>query len=197
MTDRGVERLAKTLVGYCSEVKPGDVVVLMGDDSGLPLVRETYKNVILAGGHCITLLSDGTKPMSGGVLGADAIMGDFFLRHASDEQMNWISPLERWITEEANVHIQIRSSSNTRRGSSIDPQRIAQRAASRNELSKIRFKRSAAHDLRWVLTMFPTEAHAQEADMSLEEWENFVYGATFADQPDPVVCWNKLEAEQQ
>src|SRR6266567_2604577 len=147
MTDPRIERLAKTLVGYCVEVQPGDVVV---------------------------------------------IMGDFFLRHASEGQLTWISPLERWLSEEAKVHIQIRSSSNTRRGSSIDPKRLAKRAGSRTGLSKTRFQRSAKDDLRWVLTMFPTEAHAQEADMNLEEWENFVYGATFADQPDPVACWNKL-----
>ncbi len=183
-SDPRVERLAQTLVNYSVAVEPGDTVALLGNVSGLPLIQETYKEVIRAGGNCVTLLSEGN-------------MGDFFLRTASDDQLKWISPVDRWVTEEAKVLITIRSSSNTRRSTSVDPKRLAIQAAARSELSKIRFARSATNDQRWTVTMFPSEAHAQEADMSLEEFENFVYSATFADQSDPVTCWRNLEANQQ
>jgi aminopeptidase len=184
MTDPRVEKLARTLVEYSVAVQPGETVVLMGDVSGLPLVRETYKRVVQAGGNCVVTLSD-------------EIMNDTFLRQASDEQIDWISPLEHWAAEEAKVLINIRSTSNTRRSSSIDPKRMAHRALSRTGLAKIRFARSASSDQRWTLTQFPTEAYAQEADMSLEEFEDFVYSATYADQPDPVACWRAVSESQQ
>jgi aminopeptidase len=57
--------------------------------------------------------------------------------------------------------------------------------------------RSATGDLRWVLTQFPCSAYAQEADMSLEEFEDFVYHATFADQDDPVAHWLEIRDTQQ
>jgi aminopeptidase len=143
------------------------------------------------------VLFEGAKSLTNGLIGMDGVMADFFLRNASAEQMAWISPLERWIAEEVKVSIQVRSSSNTRRNSSIDPKRMSAMAATRRELSRNYFDRTASGEYRWTLTMFPTEAGAQEADMSLEEWENFIYSATFADQPDPVALWKKLYDDQQ
>ncbi|CAG0995942.1 aminopeptidase [Anaerolineae bacterium] len=184
MTDPRIKNLARTLVEYSVAIKPGDVVMLSGELAGLPLLRETYKEVVRAGGHPVVNLND-------------EIMGDYLLRNGSDQQLEWISPLEYFLAKDANALIAIRSTDNTRRGTSIDPKRMALRAKSRNELNRIRFERSAANDLRWTLTQFPTEAYAQEADMSLAEFEDFVYGATFADQPDPVAKWRELGANQQ
>jgi aminopeptidase len=44
-------------------------------------------------------------------------------------------------------------------------------------------------ELRWCYTVFPTYASAQEADMSLAEYQDFVYGAGLLDSPDPVAAW--------
>jgi aminopeptidase len=57
--------------------------------------------------------------------------------------------------------------------------------------------RSASGDLRWVITNYPCEALAQDADMSLSEYEDFVYQATFVDQDDPVAAWQGVHDEQQ
>lgn len=167
MTDPRIERLARTLVTYSVAVQPGDTVALLTDVSGMPLAYEVYKEVIRAGGLCTTVLFEGAKSLTNGLIGMDGVMADFFLRNASAEQMAWISPLERWIAEEVKVSIQVRSSSNTRRNSSIDPKRMSAMAATRRELSRNYFDRTASGEYRWTLTMFPTEAGAQEADMSL------------------------------
>ncbi len=194
MTDPRIEKLAKTLVAYSVALKPGDTVALLGDESGLPLVHEIYKRVILAGGNCSTILFDG-KTLSQAIIGADGVMADFFMRHASDDQIQWISPMERWVTNEADAMIQVRSTSNTRRNSGVDPRRVSLRSSAHAELVKARTPEQQRQ--RWSVTIFPTEALAQEADMNLEDFENFVYKATFADQPDPVACWRKVEADQQ
>jgi aminopeptidase len=184
MTDPRIVKLAHTLVHFSAEVHPGDTVILSGDVSGLPLVRETYNAILRAGGHPLLNLSDDT-------------LADSFMRLADDAQLEWISPLEEWAVKQAKVRIFIRSTSNTRRGTTVDPQRIARHTRARAELSKIRFARAASGDQRWTLTQFPTEAYAQEADMSLQEFEDFVYGATFSDQPDPIARWRELGANQQ
>ena len=44
---------------------------------------------------------------------------------------------------------------------------------------------------------FPCPAYAQEADMSLTEYEDFVYGATLADREDPVSEWKKIHDQQE
>src|SRR5512143_3395706 len=154
MTDPRVEKLARTMVAYSVAVKPGDTVALLGDESGLPLVHEIYKQVILAGGLCVMIPFDG-KTVSQAILGADGIMADFFMRHASDDQIKWISPLERWVTMEADVMIQVRSTSNTRRNTGIAPKRVAIRSAAHAEMARTRTPEQ--QNRPWTVTVFPTE----------------------------------------
>src|SRR5258708_10880777 len=179
-----VEKLAQTLVNYSIGVQPGDTVALSGDISGLPWVREVYKQVILAGGLCATSIGDQE-------------MGYFLLNHGNDDQLAWLSPMAHWSAAEADILMAIRSSNNTRAGSNIDSKRVAAQAAAHSDLGKLRFERAATGKQRWVIAMFPTDGNAQEADMSLEAWEDFVYKACFVDQPDPVQCWRDVEKNQQ
>ena len=184
MVDPRVEKLARLLVEYCTAVKPGDKVRLSGELSALPLLRETYKYAVLAGGQVVLQIDD-------------EYCDDILARHGNNEQLSWVSPNERWTAEESDVRITIRATQNTRRRSSLDPKRgvISDKAA--RALAKTRAERTAAGLHRWVLTQYPTEAYAQETDMSLEEFEDFVYKATFADQPDPVARWNAVRDSQQ
>ena len=144
MPDPRVVNLARTLVEYSVAVQPGETVFLTGEVVALPLIRETYKYVVQAGGRCIPYL-------------LDEDMTDTLTRLGTDDQLEWISPLEDWIAKDAKVLINIRATNNTRRSSSINPQRGALRAKARAELAKIRFARSASGDQRWTLTQFPTD----------------------------------------
>jgi aminopeptidase len=184
MTDPRILKLAHTLVNYSVKIQPAETVLLHGELVALPLIRETYKAAVEAGGNVIVQYTD-------------EVLGDYLMRHGSDEQLRWISPQEKWASEEVDVRIFIRATNNTRRSSSLDPKRSGIAASTRNELSKSRFRRTAEGKLRWTLTQFPTDAYAQEADMSLEEFEDFVYGATFSDQPDPIARWTALHDHQQ
>ncbi|MHB8628024.1 MAG: aminopeptidase [Aggregatilineales bacterium] len=184
MPELRVEKLAQILVAYSASVQPGDKVRLSGEIVALPLLRETYKRAVLAGAHVVLNLED-------------EYCADFLIRHGSDEQLAWLAPGSRWMAEESDVSITIRATQNTRHGTSADPQRGVMFAKSHAVLARTRAERTAANQHRWTLTQFPTGAYAQEADMSLEEFEDFVYHATFADQPDPVVCWNAIRDSQQ
>ena len=52
-------------------------------------------------------------------------------------------------------------------------------------------RRSAEGSFRWVYTLFPTSAYASDAEMSLADFEDFYYGACFADADDPVAAWRR------
>jgi len=184
MPDPRVVKLAETLVNYCVEVKPGDWVIILGDVSGLPLSREVFRQVYLAGGHPDRINST-------------ADTAEITFETASEEQLQWISPLERMAFEEADVLISLRSTDNTRSLANADPQRQQLYYAARREMMQVYKQRSASGELRWVITQFPCQAYAQDADMSLSEYEDFVYRATYADQDDPVAAWQKVHDEQQ
>ena len=120
-----------------------------------------------------------------------------FLRHASDEQLNWLSPLDQTYYDQADVYIRVGSSQNTRAMTHIPASRVQAWRKAQRVFLDTRLDRAAQGDMRWVGSWFPTPASAQEANMSLEEYEDFVYSATFCDHENPVAQWNKLSEMQQ
>ncbi len=184
MTDIRQKRLAELLVNYSTNVQPGEWVGILGDVNALPVLREVYRAVLEAGGNPSLMLSD-------------EVMMRTFLRTASEEQINWIDPSQRLYYEQADVYIRVGAPQNTRAMTNIDSKRMQQVRAARRELLNIRLGRSAKGEFKWVGTLFPTEGLAQEANMSLEEYEDFVYGACFCDHEDPAAEWRKLSEMQQ
>src|SRR5665809_65081 len=90
-----------------------------------------------------------------------------------------------------DVSFAIISDSNTRQLSKTDPARQVIRSKAREPLLERFFDRAANGEVRWNVTLFPTEAHAMDAEMSLAEYEDFFYGACLIDVPDPVAEWKK------
>lgn len=184
MSDPRIAKLANILVNYSTEIQPGDWVVVMGNIITMPLVKEVVRAAYRAGGHVDTVLNSGD-------------LSEIFYREGSDDQLKWISPLQKMVTDEADVIISISGTDNTRFLSNVDSSRQKMRQAAAAEVFKTFVNRVSLSDVRWVGTQFPCHAYAQEADMSLSEFEDFVYGATFADQPDPIACWKDMHNNQE
>ncbi|MBW8010370.1 MAG: aminopeptidase [Chloroflexi bacterium] len=184
MVDSRIEKLADVLVNYSVKVKPGDWIFVMGNYISEPLVVEVVKQILRAGGHPNTLLSSDLVSATN-------------LRESREEQLKWISPIDEMIYTKADGMIAISSTQNTRSLSNIDPekQQIAQFA--RRHLMESYMTRSASKEFRWVMTQYPTQAYAQEADMGLKEFEDFVYSTMFVDKDDPVKEWYAVHDEQQ
>jgi len=189
MSDPRVEKLADVLVRYSVEIRKGDLVVLTGSLESEPLVMATYRAVLAAGGHPWVRL-------------VPAECTEIALQDGSDEQLAYLNPLDKATLDKADVLIKIWSDPNTKALSGTDPKRQAAASRGRKPLLATQMKRAAlpADDprhLRWTGTLFPTQAHAQDADMSLREYERFVFGAGKLDKRDPVAAWRKLGEQQQ
>jgi aminopeptidase len=173
------ERLADLLVGYSTEVKPGELVYIASAAAAAPLLRALYRRVLEAGAHpYVQIAADGA---------AEALFED-----GSDEQLAWVNPVRREELERADVRIAVEADANTRALTEVDPARQALVALSRTELREIYFRRAASGELRSVITLYPTPAHAQDAEMALADYEDFVYRAGLLDRPDPVAAWREL-----
>jgi aminopeptidase len=184
MRDPRVAKLAETIVKYSTRVKPGDWVHIDSDLKGIPLVEELSRAVLAAGGHPTINLD---------VESLQRIHMD----GAADAQLEWVSPLASKMIAEADVAIFIQAPDNTHNMAGVPVEKLQKRNLAFRKWQEVYMKRSADGSLRWNLTQFPCEALAQDADMSLEAFENFVYRATFADQPDPVALWQQVYDEQQ
>jgi aminopeptidase len=184
MADSRVEKLAKILVNYSVNVQPGDQVAIMGHIIARPMIVEIYREVIRAGGHPLVLWQASETQ-------------EIFFKEGNDDQLSRIPDVFMQIIKTYDCLISLWGSDNTRNLSNIDPTRIQLNSQAEGELGKIMMQRSAAGEMRWVSAMYPTPAFAQEADMSLSEYEDFVYGTCFLDKDDPVAEWNRIHDEQQ
>ncbi len=191
MTDPRVKNLARTLVQYSAKVKPEDDVAIFFQPVAIPLVREVYREVLHAGAFPNLLL---------GLDRSHVEINDFayiLFTEGNEDQIKHISPLEEMVRSKFDVFFNIISLTNTRSLSNVDPARQSMRAKAYSELSRVFFERSASGDLRWSLTMYPTKAYAQDAEMSLSEFEDYVYSTTYADTDDPIGAWQAIHDEQQ
>src|SRR5262249_59113913 len=78
---------------------------------------------------------------------------------------------------------------NTRELSGIDPAKMAIVQEARAPVMEVYMRRSAAKQLHWCVTAYPCDAYAQDADMSLSAYEDFVYRAGWLHLDDPVAAW--------
>jgi aminopeptidase len=180
--DPRVQGLAKILVGYSTEVTEGDVVSIDGESAAGPLIIAVYEEVLKAGANPILNVA-----LEGQIAA--------YFKHASDAQLEWISPFAEWMVDNADVRIAIGATTNTRELSGVAPDRQALRQSVTGDLMARAMKRSAEGDFRWCYTLYPTSAYASEAEMSLADYEDFYYSACLADDGDPLGAWQRASEE--
>ena len=184
MSDPRITKLAKVMVHYSLALKSGQQCQIRTHPLAEELTLAVYEEAIKAGAF-VTILN--STP------GAEEI----FYKYASDAQLDYVSPIRKLITETFDASLAIWSEHNTRSLSGIDGTRMARAAKAGAPISKIFLERAARNELRWCLTVYPTHAMAQEADMNLNDYREFVYGAMMLNEDDPVAYWKKTGQEQQ
>jgi aminopeptidase len=184
MPDPRVVSVAHVLVDYSIDVQPGELVVLSGDAVATPLILSAYQRVLERGGHPYLRVSLGDT-------------ADLFYTYASDEQLDYAPQFEMAMVEEFDAYITIWAEVNTRMLSNVDPAKQARRRTARRPWVERFYDRVADKALKWVGTLYPTQASAMEAEMSLREYEDFVYRACLVHEPDPIAAWKRMSQEQQ
>lgn len=184
MADIRLQKLADLLVNYSVGVKPGEKVFINASTLAEPLVREVYAKVLQAGGNPFMIPS-----LPG--------MEEILYRYGSDSQLQYVPEPFKLIMETFDVRISLGGSSNTKVLSNVNPEKIVVRDKAYSGIMRTFMQRSARGELRWVGTLFPTHAFAQDASMSLSEYEDFVYSACMPDMNDPIGYWKRFAERQQ
>lgn len=182
--DPRLTHLADVLVNYSTRIQPGDLVVLRAFDDGEPLLKALHQATLAARGNpVVQVMYDWSY--------ADLI------KHGTDAQLDFVNPELEWATERADVRISVRADRNSKFAAKLDPEREQRWNRALKRLTARFMERSASGALRWCLTQLPTESAAQDAEMSLDEYRDFVFGAGLLNDPDPASCWRELSARQQ
>jgi aminopeptidase len=179
VTDPRVERLAELIVDYSLGLGEGQVVRIDGFEVAQPFALALYRSSLRAGAHPYTNVS-----ISG--------LLEILLTHGSREQVEYVSPLQWEEVERLDALVTIWSEANTRSLSRVDPVRLAAQIGAQRKLSNRRWERISKGEMVWCGTLYPSNAHAQDADMSLGEYEDFVFAACHVQEDDPASHWRAV-----
>ena len=188
-----LKRWADVLVRHATDVKSGDVVRITAQPAAEPLLAEVYRKVLQAGGIPVV----NCRPES---------LTEIYFETANGLQLDWENPFAQLETETIDATINLAASTNLRTMDKFDTT-ITQRAARANKANReLFFQRAAVADdpsidselkpLLWSTTLFPTNAYAQDAGMSLGDYHEFVIKACQLDHDDPVEFWQSLDRWQ-
>jgi aminopeptidase len=192
MQDPRTAQLARLIVHYSTRIRKGDRVLLYGETAAEPFLRSLFQEVLRAGGHPHVLVNlSGWTTLTG--------FDEDFLELADEDQLDHPATFYELAYNTFDARIRIYSQSNTRALSGVDGGKLARRRRALAGILRAQMRRSAAGEFRWMTTLFPTHAHAQDAEMSLDAFEDFVYRACHVDVSagDPVADWKAVQAEQQ
>ncbi len=165
-------------------MRAGDIFVIRATTLAIPLVAEVYREALEVGAFPrIDLGFDGQT--------------ELFYSAVTAAGLDDVSPLELYEAETITTRLTITAPFNTRGTAGIDPAKTARYMRTLGQIGAITSARSASGQLRWCGTLFPTNALAQEAGMSLGDYEKFVFSAMFLDRDDPSAEWRAFSVEQQ
>lgn len=184
MRDQRLEKLAKLLVHYSTEVVPGDFVYIRADEVATPWAKAVAREAVKAGGHVEVVLT------------SDEI-SEVILKESTSDQLKEGNLINETLLEKADVWLTAWGSRNVKYATNIDSEKIKDSSIGAKKWRKFYSDRTGDGSLRWCGTQFPALGDAQEAGMSLEEYEDFVYGAGLLDKEDPVSEWKRISKEQE
>ena len=189
MTDTRVQKFAKVLVEHSARIKPGDRVLIEGTTAAEPLIRELFIQVLEKGGHPHPMVAlPGMMPFS---------QDEMYVTYAKDTQLDFVPTFYKLAYDQFESRIRIHSATNTHGSGSVDPLKVQRRGKALNGITEAQMRRGAEGVFKWVTTLYPTDAYAQDAGMSIMDYSDFVFHAVHAHEDDPVTYWQSLKSKQQ
>ena len=184
MTDPRLTKWAETLVNYSLSLQPREQVLIRVDEPAIPLGKEVYRAALRAGAlpHVYVVIDD---------------LNEILLTTASDEQLDFVSPIRKFEYDTLDALCAIVAPSNTSSLSGVDASKQTRVQKASREIGKSFYAQASEGKTKWALTLYPTQAAAQNARMSLADYEDFLLRAMLLDQDDPAAAWDAFAAQQQ
>jgi len=173
-TDKRWAELGELLVHYCSEVKPGErVMIAMGESDSFPLVKAVYGAVVKAGAFPqVQFLSE--------------VLRHSLLRYGNDQQIRWVPEIEAHGMEWADVYFGLRGAHNLHEHWDIPSDRLSLNQAAQGKISSLRWQKT-----RWCLVRVPNADFAQQAGTDLATITDMFFSACLRDWQAEGARWRR------
>lgn len=184
MKDIRLDRWADVLVNYSLEIKKGDLFQIKSRYLADPLIKEVYRLALRKGANpYVAYRGEG--------------LDEVFFQEASKQQLEFLSDLEKLEIEKIDKFLYIITEFNQRALSNFDPKKLSLRRKTIGYLLERRLDRAHKGLMKWSLTAYPDNAQAQDAEMSLDEYTEFIFAAGFLNDTNPIKKWLTLAKEQR
>lgn len=164
MPDPRIEQYARLLVERCVNIQPGQQVIILTTPFARPLLEEVVRSIARRGAYALTRMNYPS-------------IANTWLNESSEELVGKLSPIDHYAYEQASALISISAPENTRDGSDVSPSR----RVLQGQALKVLHERTSDEAFPWVVCLYPTPALAQDAGMTLRQFEDFVFGACLLD----------------
>lgn len=179
-----LEKYANLLVDYCLDIKQGNKLYISSSTAGEPLVKEVYRAAVKRGAIVEYNLSFSEESR-------------IKMKYAEGDQLTHQPVLHAHAMENFDAYLAIRAPHNLVENHDIDKEKMKIRTAAMKSMSDNYFRRTADGSMVRSLCQYPTQASAQMAGMSLEEYSEFVFNACRLYDEDPKASWLKVREDQQ
>ena len=179
-----LSKYANLLVHYCLEIQKGDLLYIKSTTLAEPLIREVFRCAIRAGASIEVDM-------------AFREQNRIFFQEANASQLQYVSANYRRAIETFDAYLYILAPFNLREDQNNDAEKIKMRQNAFRATQRRYFERTATRDLKRNLCLYPTIANAQNAAMSLEEYQEFVFGACQLFADEPIQEWLNVRQSQQ
>ncbi len=165
MRDPRVTKMADVLVNYSTKVTKGDIVFIAASGTlSVPLLREVYALCVKNGAAYVEYNIKLPE------------MQKDFLNLASKEQVEYFPEHILDFVKKSTVFIGIAATENSMESADVPQDFMILQQKALEPIQKER-----VNNTRWVITRFPTPAQAQDACMSLDDYENFLFNCCTID----------------
>lgn len=182
--DQRWQQLAKIIVHHSLELQPNDLLRIQAEAIAKPLLYALYREALHAGALVIPKI-------------VDPVFEEIMLKEGTPEQLQFVPSTLVHEIETMTTWCDIYSEINTKHFNQADQQRQLLRRKAFGPVQTLFYDRSTQNQLRWCDVLYPTEAFAQDAGMSLWDFEDLVVKSYLLDQPDPVKAWQTIHQQQQ
>jgi aminopeptidase len=178
------KKMAQLICEYSLGLKEGDIFLIRAETASEPLVKQFVAQSLQMGAHPVLRMM---------VREQQAV----FYKYASEKQLEFIAPSVMADAENIHAQVYIDSTDNTKQLTNVDKSKISLYSKTMRKVRDILMEREQKGEFRWSLCPYPTQAMAQDAEMSLDEYTEFVFNACKLNEKDPVAAWNKVDAYQR
>lgn len=156
MFDREIRNLASILIGYSLEVQPGQNVLLTGPTDAEPLILECYERCLQLGAYPWIRLTP-------------TMMEAIFYRVANEQQIDFLSPIDKDVLDQANCMLFIRTETNSDLLKNTKTFKMLRRRKAVGSSFKY------LKNKRWCSSFFPSVSLAKRAGLSLIDFSRIFY----------------------